>query len=185
MVSFVEIMEREQRAGIFDAPRPDTPSYAAYHLEGQAIAIAKAQQQGNLITTYEIFQGMEIVREMDCRWYGLIRPDGQKITLLADNCVEETLEQLRFGQQLTIIKLTEARPDVCFGNEWFPIAAVLLEEKVLYKSPGFDLEAYLANPPQPKQEIISPQPAIKPPEPEPEIRIRKTLPQRLISLILR
>lgn len=137
------IMSHEQRK--FTRPNSDnrggSPQYA-YELERQAGVIQQAQRSGRLFSKRFDLERIEQKDEAGQKWY-VLQPRGN--VLFSGDCDEEILSKLVLKKNvLTIIWGIERRPDVTFGRQEQVIAAVLTKDnRVAYKSPGFDLEAYM------------------------------------------
>lgn len=121
----------------------DSPPDIAYHLEGQAIAVREAQIAGRLMICYITFSNFRIVDEFGLSWYRL-----GNLNLFSGDCDEEAMSELQPNQQLVEIIDPRLRPDVFDGRNECPIAAVLSQRTFIYKSPGFDYEAFLQAPNQ-------------------------------------
>lgn len=122
---------------------------AAYKLEAQAIVVQEAQLNNRLKSRIAYYAGMEMRREEGLRWYFIHyqyhHHHGSMgyISVLSNDCNEDVLEQLRRGQQITIVEEPNVkRPDVAFGRPWNIVAAILVGSEALYKSPGFDVDLY-------------------------------------------
>ena len=117
----------------------------AYNPEAQQIAVQEAQARGLL---YEVARQVlpskiSKIAEAGLEWYVMWRNGGK---LLSDDCDELLLRELKLHEgrvyNLTFI-VGDHRPDVCFGRPDRVIAAVLTKDnRVVYRSPGFNLEAY-------------------------------------------
>lgn len=119
----------------------------AYDIEGQALAARTIQEKGELMqhSSYSIyFDEIEKYNEAGCDWYVL--PTG--MVLYAGDCNEDLMQTFIHNrtlnlQRLHIIETLITMPDVFWGKQRALVAAVLLDdERILYKSPGFNLEAY-------------------------------------------
>lgn len=117
----------------------------AYNLEAQEIVVAKAQQQGRLSDKTLIFERLEMRRELGHRWYLLYSILGSRVVLFGGDCDESVIEQLRRLKILREVSTRDNHPEATFGRKKeVAVAAVFLGEQVLFKSPGFNLEAFHA-----------------------------------------
>lgn len=127
--------------------RNNHPFLYAYDIEGQALAVSTSQAMNELMQ-YPLyshyFGAIQKCREANCGWY--IFPTG--MVLYDRDCDEDLMRSFIFSDTLKrrplhVIRTPTARPEVFWGRQMQIVAAVLLDdERVLYRSPGFNLEAY-------------------------------------------
>ena len=122
---------------------PESSFNVAYHLEGQAIAVMQAQKSGDLLVYSEIYSGRSITSELGHRWILVGRSK-----LFESDCNMDFFWELDGREdEVRYTKITgaKARPDVFDGRDERPVAALIAESKIMYLSPGFDLEAWLSS----------------------------------------
>src|SRR3989344_8261261 len=126
-----------------DYPYVQRSAKAAYHLEGQPIAVAQAQEAGRLGAYVGTLESVSVVKEEGTTWI-ILQPEG--IKLFSGDCNTELIPQLQPQSTITVIECSgEPRPDINFGREEVPVAAVFAGngyENAVYVSPGFDLHRY-------------------------------------------
>lgn len=123
----------------------DIPHEVAYHLEGQAIAVQQAQEINRLRVSFSDFGGASVVKELGHKW--VVLNEGAK--LFAGDCDMDLVWQLNESEKsicYTSITGDFLRPDVFDGRYEYPVAAILVDNRILYRSPGFDLESWMASP---------------------------------------
>ncbi len=114
------------------------PRYA-YDPEAQEIIVHSAQQAGFLTERTVKFERIEIVDEMDLRWY-IFYP--AQAAILSDDCNENVLSQLKEGDSLTYVHTTKTTLDPLNKRNIQTLAAALVGDQLLYTSRGFNHQAY-------------------------------------------
>jgi len=114
---------------------------AAYEPEGQAIAIYQAQRDDELISNFAMVLGKRRYKEEDLSWINIPGVG----SFLEEDCYPG-IKHLKINQLVLKIHTNISRPDICFGREDHVIAAIFTKDnKLVYKSPGFDLDLYVWN----------------------------------------
>jgi len=119
-----------------------SPSIKGYLFENQDIAVDEAQAAGRLERVQFTFANFKSYDYMGLKFY--IFNDGGRI--FSEDCKPDIMDQLQPGETIiTQIKGIDIRQDLFEGEARAPIAALLVEEQILFCSKGFDLKAYLAS----------------------------------------
>ncbi|MBI2049424.1 hypothetical protein HYT32_00710 [Candidatus Roizmanbacteria bacterium] len=142
-------MNHEQEQPVFKSLGERSNLRFAYDIEGQAILVQKAQRQARLFIVRQTFQGMEEREEVGLKWYGLIP---SSLELYSGDCDEKVLGSLSMNDPIVYISGDEVRSDFVFGRSRRVTAAVFTDDgKIVYKSPGFNLELWTKSAFRPKQ----------------------------------
>ena len=116
----------------------EVPKYA-YNPEGQAISIRKSQENGDLYSFRTSIKMVSERSEWELRWLEI---DWGMIFLIDSNCDEELFYSLKGKNKLVTI----VQSDIPLEDGRLPIAAVLHQDKILYSSPGFNIQSYKKQP---------------------------------------
>lgn len=110
-----------------------------YNIEAQAGIISSTQRSPRRLKDNTIsFGGFRVFVTNDQEWVQIGRAIYPKKWVDVD-----ALSQLVEGEALTEVLDVRSKFTSDEGEDLFPVAALLLDEKVIFKSPYFNLERYL------------------------------------------
>ena len=109
----------------------------AYEPEGQAIGVMQAQAEGKLVSRVSINSRFRVIVEEGLSW--VVINDEKLLTL---DCDLTLIPELALREITVISAPSQVRPDIAFGRQEHLVAAVLVGEKVFYRSPGFNLARF-------------------------------------------
>lgn len=102
-----------------------------YDPEAQAIEVMNSQENGSLIRIHQVYAGHETVESCGLEWIQI-----NDTLYLKQDCNIDAIEQLKKGEKLSQIVDFNKYIRLESGEISYPVAALLSEDKLIYKSRG-------------------------------------------------
>lgn len=129
--------------------------FESYALEAQGMLVAQLQRDEEMIVKKSIFAGAAGFEKEGLNWHRIMYGvRGLTFTCYSQNCDEEELGKLLYGNLLEIVQSNDTM-DGINDTPRVAVGLVSFNGAVIYRSPGFDMKLYEEMPIPEKTNIVT------------------------------